>query len=85
MYRPAVGVRRRDARQLPTRGRAGASIALVVAKNAGGRAGYGKIAAARALGLPAVLIARPPPPEAPRVATVAAALAWLDAAAGAQG
>lgn len=60
-------------------------IALVVAKNAGGRAGYGKIAAARALGLPAVLIARPPPPEAPRVATVAAALAWLDAAAGARG
>ena len=34
-------------------------IEVVVAKNSGGDAGYGKIAAARALGLPVVLIDRP--------------------------
>ena len=53
-------------------------IDLVVSKNAGGRAGYGKIAAARALRLPVLMVARPPPPAAPRVADVAGAVAWLD-------
>jgi precorrin-6A/cobalt-precorrin-6A reductase len=35
-------------------------IELVVAKNSGGDATYGKIAAARALGLPVVMVGRPP-------------------------
>ena len=53
------------------------AIDLVVTKNAGGRAAYGKVAAARALGLPVLIIDRPPPPEPPRVATVEAAAAWV--------
>jgi len=35
-------------------------IEVVVAKNSGGEATYGKIAAARALGLPVVIVDRPP-------------------------
>lgn len=37
-------------------------IDIVVAKNSGGDATYGKIAAARALGLPVVMVRRPAPP-----------------------
>ena len=54
------------------------AVDLVVTKNAGGRAAYGKVAAARALGLPVLIVDRPPPPEPPRVPTVAAAAAWVD-------
>lgn len=54
-------------------------VDLVVSKNAGGRAGYAKIAAARALGLPVLMIDRPPPPGPPHAADAAAAAAWLDA------
>lgn len=50
----------------------------VVAKNSGGAASYAKIAAARALGVPVILVRRPEPPPGPRVASVAAALDWLD-------
>src|SRR5262249_59564720 len=39
-------------------------IELVIAKNSGGRATYGKIAAARAIGLPVMLLRRPPLPPA---------------------
>ena len=39
-------------------------IEVVVAKNSGGDATYGKIAAARALGLPVVMVDRPPAPTA---------------------
>ena len=53
-------------------------IELVVAKNAGGAATRGKLDAARALGLPVVLVRRPPPPEPPLAPDVAAALRWLD-------
>lgn len=53
-------------------------ITVLVAKNSGGGATYGKMAAARALGIRAVLIARPPVPDVPAVAGVAEALAWLD-------
>jgi precorrin-6A/cobalt-precorrin-6A reductase len=53
-------------------------IEIVVAKNSGGDATYGKIAAARALGLPVVMIKRPALPGVPSIATVAEALAWLD-------
>jgi precorrin-6A/cobalt-precorrin-6A reductase len=51
-------------------------IDTVVAKNSGGAATYGKLAAARGLGLKVVLVARPPAPDA--VATVEAALAQVD-------
>jgi len=51
-------------------------IEAVVAKNSGGEATYGKIAAARALGLPVVMLDRPARPDA--VHTVEAALARLD-------
>jgi len=52
-------------------------IAVVVGKNSGGTATYGKIAAARALCLPVILLRRPP--AVPAVETVDAAVAWLDA------
>jgi precorrin-6A/cobalt-precorrin-6A reductase len=50
----------------------------VVAKNSGGPATYGKIAAARALGIPVMLLRRPPELPVHRVATVGEAIAWLD-------
>jgi precorrin-6A/cobalt-precorrin-6A reductase len=53
-------------------------IELVVAKNSGGTATYGKIAAARALGLAVILLKHPPLPEVASVETVEEVLAWLD-------
>jgi precorrin-6A/cobalt-precorrin-6A reductase len=53
-------------------------IALVVSKNSGGPASYGKIAAARTLGLPVVMLQRPALPDAPGVETIDDVLAWLD-------
>src|SRR5262249_37677440 len=53
-------------------------IEIVVAKNSGGTATYGKIAAACALGLPVVLLRRAPPPPVATVETVEDAVAWLD-------
>ncbi|MFC3227009.1 cobalt-precorrin-6A reductase [Marinibaculum pumilum] len=52
-------------------------ITRLVAKNAGGGAAHAKIAAARALGLPVVMIDRPPIPDRPRVGEVAEVLRWL--------
>ena len=52
-------------------------IDVLVAKNAGGPTSA-KLAAARALGLPVVLLDRPPPPPGDRVETVEAACAWLE-------
>ena len=57
---------------------AGHAIDLVVAKNSGGTATYGKIAAARVLGLPVILLRRPALPEVPTVATIEEAVTWLD-------
>ena len=57
-------------------------IDVVVSKNAGGDATYAKIAAARDLSIPVVMIARPAPPLGETVATVDAALEWLDATGG---
>ena len=54
-------------------------IEAVVCKNSGGDATRGKLDAARALGLPVVMVARPPPPEPPLATEVAGALRWLDA------
>ncbi len=49
-------------------------IETVVAKNSGGDATYAKIAAARALGLPVILVRRPPGPEAAETVDEAEAL-----------
>lgn len=53
----------------------------LVVKNAGGAASRPKLDAARALGLPVAMIARPPQPDCDRVADPAGALAWADALA----
>ncbi|WP_105430517.1 cobalt-precorrin-6A reductase [Neorhizobium sp. T6_25] len=53
-------------------------IEAIVAKNSGGPASYGKIAAARELGIDVVLIRRPDLPDVPSVETVDEMLAWLD-------
>jgi precorrin-6A/cobalt-precorrin-6A reductase len=52
-------------------------IQCVVAKNSGGAATYGKIAAARALAIPVILIERGPAADMPTVDTVEAALARI--------
>ncbi len=56
------------------------AIDVLVTKASGGAATYAKLAAARALGLPVLMVRRPPPPPGPVVATVALALDWLGAA-----
>jgi len=53
-------------------------IDVIVAKNSGGAATYGKIAAARALGLPVIMLRRPAMPDVEAVETVDDAVAWLD-------
>ena len=53
-------------------------IEVLVTKASGGEATYAKLLAARRLGLPVVMVRRPPPPPGPVVATVEAALAWLE-------
>ncbi len=53
------------------------SIEAIVAKNSGGTATYGKIAAARALGIPVYMFRRPDAGPATRVASVDAAMGWL--------
>lgn len=53
-------------------------IEVIVAKNSGGPASYGKIAAARKLGIDVVLIRRPDLPDVPSVETVEEMLTWLD-------
>jgi precorrin-6A/cobalt-precorrin-6A reductase len=54
-------------------------IDSLVCRNSGGDAAYGKIAAARALRIPVILIARPALPDVANVAaSVGQAVAWLD-------
>jgi precorrin-6A/cobalt-precorrin-6A reductase len=54
-------------------------IDRLVCRNSGGDAAYGKIAAARALRLPVIMIARRPLPEVAATAdSVEAAISWLD-------
>jgi precorrin-6A/cobalt-precorrin-6A reductase len=53
-------------------------IDLVIAKNSGGESTYGKIAAARDLGLPVLLPRRPVLPPAATVTSIADAVAWLE-------
>ncbi len=52
-------------------------IEAIVSKNSGGDATYGKIIAARELGLPVVMVQRPPLPVGEQVSTIAEAIAWL--------
>jgi precorrin-6A/cobalt-precorrin-6A reductase len=52
-------------------------IEAVVAKNSGGSATYGKIAAARALGIEVIMLRRPALPSVPAVENIDDALAWL--------
>ncbi|WP_102224954.1 cobalt-precorrin-6A reductase [Acidimangrovimonas sediminis] len=52
-------------------------IDVIVAKNAGGAGARAKLDAARTLGLPVVMIARPAPPERAVVASVAEVMRWL--------
>jgi precorrin-6A/cobalt-precorrin-6A reductase len=52
-------------------------IDAIVSKNSGGAATYGKIAAARALGIEVVMLRRPHLPAVPSVATVDEAAGWL--------
>ncbi len=54
-------------------------IAVLLSKNAGGQATYGKIEAARRLGLPVVMIDRPPLPIGETVLSVDEAAAWAEA------
>jgi precorrin-6A/cobalt-precorrin-6A reductase len=54
------------------------AIDIVVAKNSGGAASYGKIGAARALGIPVIMLRRPPAADALAVGTVEEVIAWLD-------
>lgn len=52
-------------------------IELVVSKNAGGEGAYAKIAAARALGLPVLMIDRPALPARREVAEADAVMDWI--------
>jgi precorrin-6A/cobalt-precorrin-6A reductase len=56
-------------------------IDAVVAKNSGGTATVAKLAAARRLDLPVVMVERPPQPGGHRAETVDEAIAWLEAQA----
>jgi precorrin-6A/cobalt-precorrin-6A reductase len=56
----------------------GHGVDVVVTKDSGGHLTEAKLVAARRLGLPVVLVRRPPlPPGVPTVATVEEALAWV--------
>ena len=58
-------------------------VDVVVTKNSGGCLTEAKLTAARELGIPVVLVRRPPvPPGVPTVATVDRALAWVRAQLG---
>jgi precorrin-6A/cobalt-precorrin-6A reductase len=52
-------------------------IEVVVSKNAGIAGTYAKVQAARVLGLPVVMVARPPKPAAATLESCEQALAWL--------
>jgi precorrin-6A/cobalt-precorrin-6A reductase len=60
-------------------------IDILVTKNSGGEAVAGKLEAARVLGIPVVMVARPLPPLPPLVPDAGAALDWLHAQAALRG
>jgi precorrin-6A/cobalt-precorrin-6A reductase len=53
-------------------------IDVLVTRDSGGELTAAKLVAARELGVPVVLLARPPAPEAPTVTSVDEAAAWLE-------
>jgi precorrin-6A/cobalt-precorrin-6A reductase len=53
-------------------------IDVIVSRNSGGSATYPKIEAARLLGLPVIMIARPAKPAGQVVTSAEAAMTWLD-------
>ena len=53
------------------------AITHIVCRNSGGRISYGKVEAARRLGLPVVMIERAAGPPPPVVADIGAVMAWL--------
>jgi precorrin-6A/cobalt-precorrin-6A reductase len=53
-------------------------IEVIIAKNSGGNAAYGKIAAARNLGIEVILVRRPAASTASAVETIDAVMEWLD-------
>jgi precorrin-6A/cobalt-precorrin-6A reductase len=53
-------------------------IEIIVAKNSGGSATYGKLTAARALGLTVIMLRRPALPDVPAVDNAHRVIAWLD-------
>lgn len=55
----------------------GHAISHIIAKNAGGQGASAKLAAARALGLPVIMIARPDAPPRDTVDSVADMMAWI--------
>jgi precorrin-6A/cobalt-precorrin-6A reductase len=57
-------------------------VEALVSKNSGGDGSYAKIAAARALKLPVVMVRRPALPAGERAATASEALGWLRARLG---
>jgi precorrin-6A/cobalt-precorrin-6A reductase len=54
-------------------------VDVLVTRDSGGELTAAKLVAARELGVPVVLLARPPAPEAPAVTSVDEAAAWLEA------
>lgn len=54
-------------------------IEVIVTKNSGGTATGAKLVAARALGIPVIMVRRPMPPDGVVVATPEEALTWLEA------
>ena len=52
-------------------------IDTIVSKNSGGAATYAKIIAAREMGIPVVMVQRPPIPDVEQVTDVAGAISWL--------
>jgi precorrin-6A/cobalt-precorrin-6A reductase len=57
-------------------------IEAVVTKNSGGSAAAAKLAAARRLGLPVVMVTRPPTPAGPCAGTVDEAVRWCESTLG---
>jgi len=60
-------------------------IDRIVAKHSGGAATYAKLAAARQLGIPVILLKRPSPPDGTILPSVAAAIGWVGDHAGSPG
>lgn len=54
------------------------AVQVIVTKNSGGAATEAKLAVARRLGLPVVMVARPPAPDALTAPDAAAALDWIE-------